>query len=271
MSECKKCRTLFVDALYKELKPEKKGFLESHIQDCPKCQSEFNEMSSTLKILNKRVRTEPKPDFWEGYWGRLADRMEKEKVSESKNMKWWNTLVRTLQHSPRWAYQATAAICLVITGIFIGRALFSPDLLKIQQISPSRSIAQKERGTDLIQRTQDYLERSKLMLLAIINFDSETEDSYALNLPYQQQVSRELVLEAGWLKNELAESRQKLLQELIADLEVILLQIANLESNPDTSTIEMVKNGVKSRRILLKINLAEIRKSINKGNKTTSF
>jgi hypothetical protein len=59
------------------------------------------------------------------------------------------------------------------------------------------------------------------------------------------------------LKGELSGRRQRRLQELISDLEVVLLQIANFESESDMSVIELVQDGIKSRGILFKIHLAD--------------
>lgn len=268
MSDCKKCRSLFTEAFYKELDPEHKDFLESHIQLCKKCKSEFTEMRSTLKIMSQRTRPEPGQEFWDDYGKRLAQRMEKEGASNPVSESWRHAFLRPINLAPRWATQTAAAVLLVITGILIGKLIFSPSVSEIQQARqmPS-SVSQPKSGIELIHRTQDYIERSKLILLALVNFDPGTEDPYALNLPYQQQVSRELVQEAGFLKKGLADSDQRRLENLITDLEVILLQIANLESEFDLSTIELVKKGVDSRGILLKINLSDIRQSMEKKNK----
>jgi hypothetical protein len=54
--------------------------------------------------------------------------------------------------------------------------------------------------------------------------------------------------------------------DLITDLELILLQIANLESEYNIPEIEMVKSGVDRRGILLKINIEEMRRSQNHFN-----
>jgi len=271
MTDCKKCKALFSDSLYGELKAEQKQFLENHLRDCPKCQSEFVELTATVRFMEKRVRPEPGQDFWNSYWGRLSDRIEKEAAFQPQKEKWWKALSRTIQTPPSWAYQGAAAIVLIGIGIFIGRVLFTQGVPQVSPTLSSGNLTQTGPGIELIQRTHNYIERSKLMLLAIVNFEPETEDPFALNLPYQQQVSRELVQEAGLLKKELADSRQRRLQELIIDLEVILLQIANLESELDISAIELIKDGVESRGILLKINLADIRQSINKRNKSKSL
>ena len=75
------------------------------------------------------------------------------------------------------------------------------------------------------------------------------------------------VKEAAFLKTELTSPDQQRLHNLIADLEVILLQIANLESQIDVDGIEMVKSGVDRRGILLKINLEEMETKIKSSTK----
>jgi hypothetical protein len=158
-----------------------------------------------------------------------------------------------------------------VIGIFIGREIFPPSAAK----DPGKQIDQSpvlvsgyEPGTKLYHRTHNFIDRSKVILLAMTNFDPETEDSYVINLPYQQRISRELVQQAGGLKSELADLDQRQLRELISDLEIILLQVANLDSDSDISAIELVKNGVKIRGVLFKIQLTDIRQSIDKKKKS---
>lgn len=269
MSDCKKCRVMFAEALYEELNAKQKLFFKDHLLLCKKCRTKFEKMESTLKIMNQRIRPEPGETFWNGYQTRLAKRIKEEEIPGTKSESWVRMFIRTLSSAPRWSYQATAALVLVIIGVFIGRMVFSPSVSELQQGQQISSItSQAESRIELINRAHNYINRSKLILLAMINFDPETEDPYALNLPYQKQISRELVQEASFLKGELADSDQRRLQNLIADLEVILLQIANLESEHDFEAIELVKNGVERRGVLLKIRFSDIRQFIKKRSKT---
>ena len=89
----------------------------------------------------------------------------------------------------------------------------------------------------------------------------DEQDPALLNLTRQQEIARELIDESSALKAELTDADQRLLRVLIDDLEVILLQIANIEAGYDVPAIEMVKSGVDRRAILLKINLTEMRRA----------
>lgn len=268
MSKCKKSRDLLDEVYLKELNKEEKLFLETHLRDCAKCRSEFDETTSMLNLMTKKVRTEPGADFWEGYCTRLIERMEKEEVLHPKIEKKRKPFFPSLDLIPRWAFQAVTAVVLVVFGIFIGREVFPPSHRDKQTDQAPLLVSDREPGPELILRTRNFIERSKVILLAISNFDPETEDPFVLNLPYQREVSKELVQQAGWIKKELAGLRQRRLGELITDLEVILLQVANLESEPGISAIELVKNGVKIRGVLFNIQLTDIRRSISKKNKS---
>jgi hypothetical protein len=270
MSDCKKCQDLFGEAFYKELNAEQKRFLEGHLRDCEGCASEYAGMTSTLKIMEKRARPEPQQAYWNGYWSRLARRMEEEKTLTPKSESWWRSFIRAFTFAPKWAFQTAAALLLVFLGIYLGKMIFSPSKPEVKQARQMPTVAsQVEPDVEFTNRAQNYIERSKLIILALINFDPKTEDPYALNLPYQQQVSRELVREASFLKQGIADSDQRRLQNLITDLEVILLQIANLESERDFEAIELVKEGVDSRGILLQIHVKDFRQSTKVRDKTT--
>lgn len=108
-------------------------------------------------------------------------------------------------------------------------------------------------------RARHYMDRSKVLLLGLVNFDPSADDPAALDLPRRQAAARRLVDEAAPLKDDLAAADEQRLRELVADLEVILLQIANLEAEHDVPAIEMVRSGVDRRALLLKINVEQMR------------
>jgi hypothetical protein len=111
----------------------------------------------------------------------------------------------------------------------------------------------------------NYLERSKVLLLGIVNSSSAEPAS---GLEKEQQVSRLLVSEAAELKDRLSDADEQRMKQLITDLEVILLQIANLEEEKGFPAVEIVRSGVERRGILLKINLEQMRSQENSTPKT---
>ncbi len=259
MDECQRCRQVFTDALYGRLDDSRRSAFETHLGQCDLCREEYAGLRATFQDMEKRERSEPDPAFWEGYWERLETRMHREKVLyqprpsglRRPSFEWLRFRV------PRWAFQAAAAVLLVVVGIFIGRMWLLPPSAGVPTAALTSGTTAAS-SLELASRTRNYVQRSKMVLMAIVNFDADAEDPYTLDLPYKQRLSRELVQEADWLKQGLADARQRRLQELVVDLEAVLLQIANLEASEDLSAIELVQTGVQSRGIFLKMHLAEV-------------
>ena len=211
--------------------------------------------------MHRRTRPKPESVFWSGYWDRIADRLHNAEKSKTSVIPVWARLREILRIEPRWIYHAATATALIIVGVFIGRLAFSPNRMNQQMADQTGVTSENVQLASLEQRTGQYLERSKILLLGLINFDTAQEDPTTLNLTHQTRMSQDLVQEAASLKVELKSQGEIRLRDLVADLEVILLQIANLESEVDLSAIEMVRSGVDRRGILLKINLEEMRDS----------
>ncbi len=260
MDDCRKYRDIFMEALYEELKPDLKQEFDAHLKDCSDCAAVFANLNSTLQVMDRRQREEPDPVFWSGYWDRLAEKMEKGEADPAATKGGTRRLFESLFIRPQWAMGTAAAVGLIVIGVFIGRTLFRPTGSPVI----GTLVEESSRDTKMValeNRAGQYLRRSKVLLLGLINFDPQTDASPAIDIQQQQEISQALVHEAAVLKSELKDPARKQLLKLITDLEVILLQIANMEAEHDFSTIEMVKSGVDRRGVLLKINLEEMKQT----------
>jgi hypothetical protein len=258
MNECAKCRDRIAEALFGEPTPEDRASLEAHLKVCPACASEYEAMTETRRILDTRERKDPGTDFWEGYWDRLERRLEAEPAPAPRSVR--GRARRPFTLLPAWGLQFAAAAALLVVGILIGRTLLRPPAPRVAQAAPPAAVPAPgvEQASAPVLRARDYFERSKLILLGLVNYDPGASDVYGLDLPRQKELSRALVNEAGSLKSDLKAPAQKRLRELVADLETILIQIANLGSENDLDAVELVKRGVEEKSIFLKINLTEM-------------
>ncbi|MDH4196448.1 MAG: anti-sigma factor [Candidatus Aminicenantes bacterium] len=255
MIKCQKTKDLMLEALYGELSAEDHALFDAHLRACPECAAEYSVLGATLEVMDRRERPDPGANFWDGYWERLEKRMEREaaKSAAPEPESVWRRARRALSTVPRWAFQASAALALVVVGVLIGRAVFAPS-----GPGPAEVVAAAQPADPMLVRANDYIQRSKVLLLGLVNFDPAQKDIYGLNLPRQKQISRELLSEAVYLKPALRDARNERLRELVTDLEVTLLQIANLESEDDLEAVDLVRAGVDKRSLLLQINLSEI-------------
>lgn len=208
-----------------------------------------------IRIMKMRRRPDPGKEFWDGYWDRLEARMENdariEEVREAVPIP--ASPRRSFSFVPRWAYAAAAGIVILFSGIQIGRWI-GPG-----ETSSALSGTRAASGNPLpAGQIADYFNRSKVILLSLANFDSRSEDPYALNLALQKQVSRELVDRGRELEALLSGARGKRYKNLIADLKTILVQIANLDPEENAQAVEIVRDGLAAKEILFKISIALI-------------
>jgi hypothetical protein len=255
MIECRECEPLFVEAFYNEINSENRRLLEAHLKTCAKCAAEYSGMKATLNLMNQREHKEPTPGFFENYLPNLEKRIEEQKgESETKVISWR----RNLNTRYAWVVRLAAAIAFISIGILIGKHIQNQQPTQtIAAVSLPPAVGVVPASAD--ERAMRYLKRSQVLLLGLVNNDPDQTGSVP-DFSRKKAISKELVQEASVLKQDLNNPNQRRLKELVSDLEVILIQIANLEEKNDMPQIELLKSGVDRKEILLKINLEEMRR-----------
>lgn len=255
-----------MDALFGDIDAEGLEALQAHMAGCEGCAEAFQQMQQTLAVTAQVHEPELSDAYWDSYYARLQARISEDVAPASTGTVWQNVKVWLHQNfMPRLALvQWGAALALVLLGIWIGRQ-WTP--VPVEAPAGQQTAETSSQPGDnpvltpaaLNQKTQQYLDRSKVLLLGLVNFDVNQDDPAYINIAQQQQVAGELVEEAGLLKQELAENREQQLSALVEDLEMILMQIANLEMQQDLPSIELIQRGVDQNAILLKINLEKMK------------
>jgi len=265
MTRCRHWRKAFPEAIYGELDERVRGKMERHLARCESCSGLYEKMAAAVRKLDARPAPDREPQFWEGYWDRLEARMGREAVAAPGRR-------RPAISLPVWACGAAGALFFIALGIFIGRTIVRPrpELQQAARVTSSPGAGAVETaiepGSDtapVAVRASRYLKRSRVLLLAVVNAGPRDEDPLQLNLALQKKTSEDLLREAAVLKQGLGGSDRRL-ERLISELEMILLQIANLAPEPDDADIAFIRASVESGDILFKINLSEVRRAAGK-------
>jgi hypothetical protein len=248
MISCRTSKDRMIEALYGELGSTDKERFDEHLRSCPVCASEYSILGATLKVMDRRERPDPGPAFWDGYWDRFSRRKVWEEAGEAPRASLVARLARAFSALPRWSYQVAGAAALLLVGILIGSRLVTPP-------APVSTATRGAVESGAVVQAENYIERSKILLLGLVNYDAAKEDAYAFDLGGKKTMSRELAAQAPAIRGALNERGQKRLRDLVSDLEVIMMQIANLGSGQDVEGVELIKQGVDRRGIFLKIDL----------------
>jgi hypothetical protein len=257
--KCQECKDLFVEAYYNELNADNRSTFDNHLAACPECSAAYFQMAQTLKLMDKRIQIEPDEQYMANYWDTLKSKISPDiqnsgAASSSKKILFFRPL-------PAWAY-GIAAMVLIALGVYLGKTIFTAKVEEHITPSYSENAGVKKdtsvaSGGAIDREVGDYLDRSRVLLLGVIN--SSAEQPSATNYKRQQRRSRELVQQAAYLKTTLNDPDQEQIRRLIGDLEIILMQLANYSNENGVPLVELVKQGVDKKSILLKINLEQIR------------
>ncbi len=248
--------------LYKEAGDAETEKFRAHLASCQQCSATFGEMEETLRTMDRRQPVSGRDVDWDLFWTRLAARIGQDHAQPARK------LLLLPRPVPRWAY-GIAAVLLVAVGIYLGRFLYPPEAPPSERQGGAGPVAAESADTAGVDaRLQDYLDRSKALLLGVVN--SETPSLPTSELRREQQVSRDLVGEAAFLKAALNRPDRQQLRMLVEDLEIILLQLSNMELKPGVPVVEMIREGVDRRSVLLKINVEEIRAAVRQTAASSS-
>jgi predicted anti-sigma-YlaC factor YlaD len=61
----------------KELENDQKQMLEEHLEQCPECRKEFEEMGKFEEVMGKMQLKKPRKETWEVYWSAVYNRLER--------------------------------------------------------------------------------------------------------------------------------------------------------------------------------------------------
>ena len=293
---CDESRERFVDALFGTRDNE----LEGHLATCAACTAEFAALKETLALMRTREKIGG-PD--EGFWERLAPKLGSPPVGLDGHGSRFMARTPAWRPAalPAWAY-GIAAVLLLSAGIYLGRRYFAPPAATESPVTATRepapgagSIAEQPHGAGTTARNEEnnaanavgsqagrlahgsprraapsdtldaralaYLDKTKNLLLGVVN----AEEEQPAQLARTQEMSRKLVRQSRYLQAALTEPDQQQMKRLILELEVILLQLANVETAPGTPAVELVRQGVDKKSILLKINLEEMRAAASRS------
>jgi len=298
MTTCERYQGWMVEAVYGELDGARRAEFDAHVAECADCAALVTELQSTANLMSRRRRPDPGPEFWDGYWRRLEQRVARED----------SVVVDASRFARRrslgsWGYRVAAVVAVLAAGVWIGRTVMAPsprtdapqvatesargdstarrsgtdgarDLpsstdnteiandhtksAPIDAPAGERRTPAPERATDVVlastanDEAERYIERSQLLLLAILNGDPA--DSVAFDS--QRERANELVRTASSVREG---SNDRRVQELVAQLELILREIAHIEEGSDVESVELIRSRVNREGVLLRINLEQMR------------
>lgn len=287
---CERARELMIEALYGELGPQDAHDFNLHVSACTACASVFEEMRATGAAMRERRRPDPGDEYWNDYYARLEARIERDAAVVDGA-----PIAARRRSYVSWGYRVAAAVAVLAAGVWIGRSTMNRSVpnqpgIDVAHQTPPGSIpadslpfkyldgvhrehnaidgttnAGEHTGGRNVQlasadvRARDYIERSQVLLLELINSNPDTTRAGEGDYHAQQARAGALVREASVLRDDLPGSDNRRMRDLVTELQLVLREIANLESKNDYQAVEIIRNRVSREGVLMKIDVEQMR------------
>jgi hypothetical protein len=258
-----------------ELAEQDRRDVEAHLAGCADCRSEFEAVRDSTLLLD-RYGKRPSEQRGELYWQQFAIKVDR-RIETEHEEEAAPSIVRQLLdsfvlHRKPFGIGFASALTLMMIAFGVWNVWFkeSPSQQTLSGLTAQESSGVQPAGVRNISvetRAQDYLEQSKVLLIGLMNSDPKSLSSSAPVLQREREISRKLVSESVFLTSSLNDPSQRRLKELVSDLQLILVQIANLGTERDVPGVEIIKGGIEHKDIIFKINLEEIHRTTTSAGK----
>ncbi|MEM1094383.1 MAG: hypothetical protein AAGJ10_07240 [Bacteroidota bacterium] len=195
-----------------------------------------------LQRFGEQLKHVPTPDpgevYWDGYYSRLLGRM--------------HPVAEPAQQRPtyRWVWQLATAMLLVVGGVVVGRYSSTPD--------PAPRVAVGAEQPEVRAQAVRMLGRAEVLLLGLAHAEPSLDDPAMAQIERKRALANDLLTDMNALRDALDPLADGLLLDVLDELEVLLLEIANLDGVLDTPGVERVQRGIEEGSALRHVQQSQI-------------
>jgi hypothetical protein len=172
---------------------------------------------------------------------------------------------------------ASATAVVVLIAVFLFQRGFEkpkpaqPDEMMTQAQSspttPAAPSAELARKRDkrllaqalLVDEVQNYFEQAGLLLLEFKHLEPELDRE---RIPQMRLASQNLLEETLLIKKDLKQAELGVLSEVVEQLEIVLLDLANIKEKPEKEEVELLKATIVNQDLLIKIEIIDLKKML---------
>ncbi len=255
----RRVRRLLYEYVRKELSSGQMDMVEAHLRHCPGCSAEADEIRSAIQIIPSRgfdPASEQPPEFWKAFAENVREQMgapKRHKVPTFREE--WDVLLSLLVARQRWVVGLSGAVAVIVATLIlytpVRNPVQPPAPLSVQTNTPQATQPQADY-MQVKTRMGDYFRKSRTLLVGISNMKVQRDQP--LDLSVEQQLSRQLVHEAGYLKQQPLDVRSA---KVVSDVERVLIELANIQKDHRPPNVELIRSGIHQENLLFKIRMAE--------------
>ena len=220
---------------YDEIERGDAARIESHLSSCAECQGAKEKLVRVMTLVDSAAPVEAPLGFERTAWARLEPQLESHARSGWRAFFWF----------PQWALAGSVA-ALVLAAFVAGR--FSGGDLTVT--SPTQAVvADGEPGRLLQAEVGDHLDRTQMMLVELVNAESDHPDVLA----GEQARAADLVAVNRLIRQSAEQSGDGAIVAVLEDLERVLLEIANAPANASSNELTDLQSRITTEDLLFRL------------------
>ena len=235
-NECKQFETMLNAYVLAELPEKEAERVRNHLEFCPRCRKEFDEIKRILSAIREQPFIEPSPQLYRSVREAVHSRME----NATKNL-FWNASRFMSPFVRRPSYAAAAALILIAGfAVYIIFKPSQPPPPEIAHTIPEKLQAAGETLPELNSCLSDFEK----------TFESILTNENPREILMQKDPMVEVATAMKWKELLKGEEEYEL---LLSDIELIWRKIKGYEGNYTEQDIIEIRNLIETKEIIKQI------------------
>lgn len=256
MSKCKRIKKELVAFLYNELEKEKRQKVEIHLNECPFCRQELNNIKQAMvpaDDISLDIQEVMDSLDWENVSTDIVDRLfeqEKSSVLQPERKRGISNIL-----NPRFRPVYAALLVGLILGSFLtymalrrsGSFYASRDDINVPADILDRielELARKE--------TLDYLEKSQYLILDLVR---SSDPSGFDSSQFTSERAKDLLSKKKYINQQLDRFEMVKAKEICDQIEMLFYELSRISEDLPQEEIMRIQSLIRDRQILLKIKI----------------
>jgi hypothetical protein len=258
-TQCERYQKELAAYLYGELPDEMSRAMESHLQTCPDCRREMNDMKKVFNgadTLNPEMAAAMEDVDWEGLPDKIADRVlgRGSKAHAPGRAGIWGALL-----APRMRPVYAALFMGVLLGAALTLLVFRPSVpteaAAWELLIPAGAL--ESMDIEVARRTTlDYLDRSQYLLLDLVQSTPEKAAVFWQS-EFASRQARDLLSKKKYIDQQLDSFRMAKAKALCDQIELLFLELSQISHELSAAELAKLQTLIQERQLVMKIKLVK--------------
>jgi hypothetical protein len=258
MMNCKKIKKDLVAFLYGELREDEKELMKSHLDACPDCMRELQQLKEVIKgadSLQEDIEKAVASVDWEELPSRITDAVFAKEAPLTRES--WLAGISRFLFQPKLRPVYAALLIGVLLGSFITFVVLRAPLPRergAEEFLVSQDFLERVELEMARRETLNYLEESQYLLLDFIQSPSEKSAEF-WHSEFATQKARGLLTKKKYISPQLDKFKMAKAKAICDQIEYLFYELTQISAQLSEEEISKIQNMIEEKNLLLKIKL----------------